>query len=296
MSLQDEPVDMVQGPPPLEGIPEVGPGTAITHPGEPPRLARWVLAVLLLLAYGGVQFAIVIPVVILMMLSGEVQTDQDLLNSSLFAWTGIVSIGLAALTTIVAVLLWLQVWRWLFPTRPFTAAVWLAWRKPVRLRLWMIPVMMFPCFAVMLFAALYAEIQQISVQVILFRTGTLRVITTAVVTTVVPVAEELIFRGALYNALLPRAQEGMTVVERGLRHVMPFTITTLLFATMHVLSGFVAVGPIIQITMLSVFLGGLRALSGSVQTSVVGHVLWNAFNVVAMLVVNNPPDLPFSIR
>ncbi len=170
---------------------------------------------------------------------------------------------------------------------------WLAWVRPRYLPLWSVPLLTVP---VLVLVGLVVFMQfgptEIDIQMQLFSTPALQAVSLLVVSTIVPVAEEFVFRGALYNALLrperlratPDGEPGG--VRRWQRHVVPFIITTLAFASVHLLAGFETVAAIIQIMLLSMFLTLLRSVTGSVKSSVAAHLLWNLIAGVGLIVSN----------
>lgn len=82
-----------------------------------------------------------------------------------------------------------------------------------------------------------------------------------------PVVEELIFRGALYE-----------LVRRGFGVRAAVLVSGVSFGLFHMDSPWV----VVPLTIFGLWLGGLRAASGSVGPSIFAHVLNNVFAVVLM--------------
>lgn len=256
-------------------------------PGSPPRLGRWLLAAVLFIMYLPMQVLLAVPAVVLAMSTGEITSADDLLESETVLWMTLGAAALAAILTIVAAAIWPRLWK-LFTSRLYSLNEWLAWRAPRRLPLWAVPLLTFPVLIVVgLLVALLFGPTEIDIQLQLFSTPALGAASAVIVSTVVPVAEELIFRGALYNALLPRGGEA-----GGWRsHALPFAVSTILFAGVHLLAGFETAAAIVQVIILSAYLTSLRTFTGSVKASVAGHLVWNFIAAVGLL-VTTLIDLP----
>lgn len=254
--------------------------------GQPSPLARWLLAGALFTAYLPMQIALGIPAIVVALLAtGQAGATNlaELADTPAVVWATLLVAGMAAALTIGVAAAWGPVWNWLGAGR-IALADWLAWRKPRHFPLWLVPLMTLPMLAVIgLLVVMRFGPVEIGIQMQLFSTPARQAASTLVVTTVVPVAEELIFRGALYNALLRPARAGVSAIQR---HALPFAVSSVLFGAVHILAGFVTVGAIVQVMLLSFYLTGLRAVSGSVKASVVGHVSWNAVAALALIVVN----------
>ncbi|HEC22231.1 MAG TPA: CPBP family intramembrane metalloprotease [Chloroflexi bacterium] len=259
-------------------------------PAAPPRLALWALAGLLLGTYVLLQLLIPLPVLAVLIVNGNLRTQQqvvDFLISENGIGLALIASALAALATVTLAVVWARAWRWLVPGSPFEMADWLAWRKPRRIRLWMVPLITLPfVFMVVVPISLLIGPAEVEPQLLLFSSPTLQIASSLVVTTVVPFAEEFIFRGALYNALLPAGEPDQPFWRR---HLVPFLLTSLLFSLVHIPTGFLTAGSIVMILLLSLFLGALRAVSDSVQASIVGHVIWNIFGALSLILANTLP-------
>jgi membrane protease YdiL (CAAX protease family) len=256
------------------------PPSEVVDEREPRRWARWVLAGLLLGTYIFVQLLVIAPVLFYKMATGEIVTEyqaSEYILSEAGLGFALAGAALGAVCTIgVAVL-----WSWLSRQ---DAATWIAWRKPLRFRLWVVPLL---TIALMLVAvpliALTVGEAEVETQMLLFSTGRLQIASTLVVISVVPVAEEFIFRGALYNALLPREKPDSAGWRR---HLAPLLVSSLVFAAIHIPTGFVAVPSIIMILLLSFFLGALRAWTGSVRPGILAHMIWNLFAAIGLILEN----------
>lgn len=256
-------------------------------PRSPSRLGRWLLAGLLFTMYLPMQVLLAVPAVVVAISTGGITSMDDLLESETVLWLTLGAAALAAALTIVAAAVWPRLWQ-VFTSRRHTPGEWLAWRAPRKLPLWAVPLLTFPVLIVVgLLVALLFGPTEIDIQLQLFSTPALGVASAVIVSTVVPVAEELIFRGALYNAMLPHggAADGWR------RHAVPFVVSTVLFAAVHLLAGFETAAAIVQVIILSAYLTSLRTFTGSVKASVVGHLVWNLIAAVGLL-VSTLIDLP----
>jgi membrane protease YdiL (CAAX protease family) len=250
---------------------------------EPARWTRWVLAGLLLSTYLVTQIVVIVPVLVYKMATGEIMNE---LQASAYlmseAGLGFVLAGaaLGALLTVGVAVVWSLLSR-------YDAGTWIAWQKPLRVRLWLVPLLTILVMLVVLpLIAMTVGEAEVETQLLLFSTVPLQVASTLVVTTVVPFAEEFIFRGAFYNALLPRARPG---AAQWRRHLLPFLATSLLFAAVHVPTGFLSAPSIIMILLLSCFLGALRAWTGSVRPGILAHMVWNLFAAIGLILENLLP-------
>jgi len=81
-----------------------------------------------------------------------------------------------------------------------------------------------------------------------------------------------VFRGALYNAVLAHTVHKDRAWQQ---HVLPFVIVSIVFAGIHLLAGFESAAAIVQVVLLSLFITGLRSLSGSTIAGVAAHTTWN---------------------
>ena len=247
---------------------------------HPPRWALLVLVVLMMASYMGLQLVIALGVVIWMVLTEQSVTPEALSSSEMFTWVSLVSGAVGAVTTVGLASIWPRLWRWFSSKDNGGVAGWLAWRKPLYLSLWLIPAMTLPFMLLVVLGVtqVFGE-AEVDIQLLLFTTPSLRIVTSIVVSTVIPLAEEFIFRGVLYNALLPSMREGVAEWQR---QALPLAVTSVLFASVHLLAGFETLAAIVQVTILSFYLGGLRAITGSVKASVTGHVTWNLLSALVL--------------
>ena len=247
-------------------------------PVQPGKAGRWMLTGTLLMTYLPMQIIVAIPLVTIALLSGKITSLESLTNPEdpMVLWMSLIAAAIAGVLTIGAALAWPAVWRF-FTTRDIKLADWLAWRKVERVPLWAVPVV---TLAVILGSGLLASTTlgptEVDLQVKLFSLPGLGALATVVVSTIVPVAEEFIFRGALYGAVLGDRLTGWQ------RHIAPFVLTTILFGAVHLLAGFQAAGSIVLIFLLSAYLTALRAVTGSVKTSIVAHLVWNLTAAVTL--------------
>lgn len=252
-----------------------------------PRIALMALAFILLAVYFGAQIALAIPVGVWAMTVNPEITQEQLLEFEPLIWAGVIGLGVGALGAAVVAGIWPYAWRLVMPGDPPAFGEWLGWKSPRRLPLWLIGLITVP-FTLSVTVAIFLTIgeAEVDVQLQMFSTPMLRLFTPVVVSTVVPLAEELIFRGALYQALLPR-RAGISDFAR---HALPVAVTTVLFAAIHLLAGFQNAPEIAEIALLALYLGLLRAITGSVQASVVGHVVWNLLGSAALVLYNLFPS------
>jgi membrane protease YdiL (CAAX protease family) len=258
------------------------PPTSIESSGEaqkaPSKLGRWLLAGTLMITYFPFQLVLALPYVLAVTVFSQMpMTYDELLSDPSFSWAALLSAAGAAAITVVAALLWPKLWQRLSSTfAPF--ADWLSWRKPRFIPLWVIPVGTVGVMMIIGYGV--SELigpTDVAVQQQLFSTPGLTIASLIAVTTVVPLAEELVFRGAIYNAFLSIVPQDRPA---WLRHSLPFVASSILFAAGHLLAGFDTPGAIVGILLLSFFLTGLRTATGSVQPGFVAHVVWNGIAAV----------------
>jgi len=250
----------------------------------PSMLGRWLLVGTLLSTHVLLQLILGLAYFYWMTsLSVMPMSVDELLVDPSFNWVALLAAGFAAVMTIATALIWPSVWEKV-TSSDFSFAEWFSWRKPKFIPLWAVPVgtiavMMFVGYGV---SALVGP-TEVEAQQGLFSTLGLAFASSVTVTTVVPLAEELVFRGALYNALLAIVSK-----ERPawLRHVLPFVVSGALFAGAHLLTGFVNPGSIVSIILLSAFLTGLRALTGSLWPGLVAHIVWNGVAAIGAILMS----------
>lgn len=258
-------------------------GSAPAAPAGPSRLSRWLLFMALFTAYVPMQIVFALPVVLVTMSTGRLSTLEDLQDPTLLAWMTLLSAAPAALLTLGVGLAWPRLWSWLASVR-FALSEWVAWRKPRILPLWSAPLLTLVMLVVVGFGVtLLIGPAEIEMQVQLFSTPGLQVFSALLVSTVVPAAEELIFRGALYNALLGKPREGLPAWRR---HVAPFLAASISFALLHLLAGFGTAASLVMILLLSFYLTALRTVTGSVLPSITAHLVWNLAAALALTLAN----------
>lgn len=256
------------------------------HTG-PPRKARWVLFVVLFIIYMPFQLVLGLLAVGYLRLTGRLDAMPDwdvFLFTETGIWVTVLAAMAAALITIAAALGWPRFWRRLAGSLYGGLDGWLAWRKPLRIRLWHVPAITL-LFLLLVSGGVQVLIgpAEVEAQLFLFSSTGLQIASTLIVSTVVPVAEEFLFRGALYNALLVPAWAD---IRDWRRHLMPFVITSLLFALLHLPTGFETAASIVLITLFSMYLSALRAVTDSVQASVTAHLVWNVVAALALTFAN----------
>jgi membrane protease YdiL (CAAX protease family) len=241
-----------------------------------PSPSRWALlglAALLLMAYLGLQLVVALAFLFWMMVTHQPIIPEQLMKSEVFTWVSLAAGALGAVAAVCMASVWPWVWRLVTSRNNGGVAQWLAWRRQIHLAWWLVPLITLPFMLLVVggISWLFGD-AQVDVQLLLFATPALRIASSIVVSTIVPLAEEFIFRGALYNALLPRAREGR---PEWLRQLLPLGVTSVLFAAVHLLAGFETAAAIVEVTILAFYLGGLRAVTGSVKASTAAHITWN---------------------
>lgn len=194
---------------PLQETPASPPAQAVPE-SRPPTLGRWFLAMILLGTYLPLQIVVAIPPVIVALMSyGPLNTEADMvralerfMESEAALWITIGSASVAAVVTILVAWVWPWIWRLFAPATEFGLADWLGWNKPRWIKTWMVPLITLPFLLVVVIGvSLTSGPTEVDVQMQLFSTTSLQIASGVAVSTIVPLAEELVFRGALYNAL-----------------------------------------------------------------------------------------------
>jgi membrane protease YdiL (CAAX protease family) len=106
------------------------------------------------------------------------------------------------------------------------------------------------------------------------------VISSITVIFIAPISEEIVFRGGLYNALLRSPRNDVPPWQR---HILPYILTSLAFAALHLSAGFERIGSIVLITVFSFYLTALRSYTGSIRTSFIAHLSWNTLAAVGLI-------------
>lgn len=260
--------------------------TPHTEDYRPPKWAFWLLAVILLVAYLGLQFVFVLPVMIRQTALGAINSQEDLMNSEPVLLAGLIGVGAAGLIVALMVWLWPVVWARIRSTDPVD---WVGWRAPKYLKLWQIVLitLAFLIIVSQLIGLLLGD-AEVELQVQLFSSMILQIVAVPVVGLIVPFAEEFIFRGALYKALLPPggADPIRDLSQDWRDHLLPFLVTSVTFALIHLAADFKSAASIVMVTLLSLMLSGFRAVTGSVQASIAGHMIWNLMAAISLIAVN----------
>lgn len=208
-------------------------------------------------------------------------TFQSLSFSEADLMVILLAAALSGIATAALAFVWPGLW-YRLTQQNFTLATWLAWRPSARIPLWSIPfltigyLLVVSAIGTQMFGEAEVELQQL-----LFQTSILHWV--GVVTVLVAaVAEELVFRGALYNLLLAFSHKRLPTWQQ---HILPFAVAGTSFAAIHLLAGFESLAAIVQVTLLSIYISLLRAITGSVKASLVAHMTWNllaAFSLIAL--------------
>lgn len=246
------------------------------------RTMRWVLVGILFCTLLVLQIVIGIPLIIIGLYVAydpiQIATNPQLIlaqfvESDLAIWLTLAAALVGAFVTLITVLVWPALAQRVSIDGQASLATWFAWQRPVVIPVWIVPVvtLLVMLATSSLVSAIFGS-AEVELQVQLFRTPELRVASTLIVATIVPLVEELVFRGALYNAVLAH-----TVHRVGFwrQHALPFLIVSVLFAGVHLLAGFESVASIVQIVLLSAFITSLRSITGSTIPGVAAHTTWN---------------------
>jgi membrane protease YdiL (CAAX protease family) len=248
-----------------------------------------VLAILLGVTFVALQLVVLFPVVGVAVAQQPFATEEELravleefLRSEPGLLLAVLAAAIAGVGTVGLAFAWPRMWNLAAKGARFNVGDWLAWRRPERLRLWLVPLITLPLLLAIAYGvnATFGNVQ-VDQQLLLFSSPALSVVSALVVSFIAPIAEEVVFRGALYNALLRRASAGGWQ-----RHIIAFVVTSLAFAMLHLLAGFEQFGSILMITLFSVYLTALRAYTGSIQSSVVAHMVWNMIGSAALILAN----------
>lgn len=252
---------------------------------HPRRVGYWLLAAILFVLYMMLQVVFALPVAGYLMIVHQPRTMEEmqaLMLSDAGLWMMFLAVAFAALVTVLAAWVWPWIWDRLLNGGRYGLDEWIAWRRPAHLKLWMVPLVTVAFLVGLSLTVLnLTGSAEVEAQTQLFSVPNLQIISTIVVSTIVPIAEEILFRGALYNALLPGGSR-----PAWQRHLIPLAVTTISFTAIHLLAGFQTFSSLLLLAMLAFFLGTLRALTGSVQSSIAGHMTWNLLAALSLIFVN----------
>jgi len=254
---------------------------------RPSRVALWTFALLLLgslgllqLFFGGV-FLFLYSVFTDVDLT-ELASDIGFLSSEPALVLGLFAYFFTALIVIGVAFVWPTSWRAITesPQGP-TAAEWLGWRPSTRLPMWVVPLLTLAYIAVVgiTVTGIFGD-ATVDVQLLLFSTPLLQVVAVPVAGILAPIAEELVFRGALYNAMLPDKHQTQ---PEWVRHIGPFLVTSSSFVAIHAFAGFEEPGSFLLIIALSLYLSGLRAWTGSVKPAIIAHMTSNIASIIGLI-------------
>jgi membrane protease YdiL (CAAX protease family) len=198
---------------------------------------------------------------------------QGLITKPAFQWLALIALLVAGVLTLLTAWLWLR-------CDQRGPRVLLGLTRPVRLPLVAVPLLTLLMLVSTSFVTywLFGPVS-VEAQELLFQEPLLGLAATITLTTVVPLVEETLFRGVLYASLL----------ERG-GHALAIVVTAVTFAAIHLLAGASAVGPIVQLLLLALYLGGLRAFTGSLWAPLAAHATWNL--VASLVYLIGTPTTP----
>jgi membrane protease YdiL (CAAX protease family) len=264
-----------------EARPTATPGTA------PIRWGLWPSIVLMLL-YLSVQVEVgvlaIVGVMVWRIATGRVAFTPDALLEQMaempdliagpaFQWLALIALLVAGGLTLLTAWLWLG-------CDQRGPRVLLGLTRPIRLPLAAVPLLTLLMLVSTSFV-IYWLFGPVSVeaQELLFQEPLLGLAATITLSTVVPLVEEMLFRGVLYASLL----------ERG-GHALAIIVTAVAFAAIHLLAGASTIGPIVQLLLLALYLGGLRAFTGSLWAPLAAHATWNL--VASLVYLIGTPTTP----
>ena len=248
-------------------------------PDHPSRLGLWLLSAALGGSYLILQLVVVVPVMAWMLATHQLARRQDALDSPTLILTALVGVAFAASITIGLAAAWPGLWSRISHQARMSLAEWVGWRPVQAIPVWVIVVATPVLIGVLsAFVVMVLHDNEQNLQAKLFESDASRILASVIVVTFVPVAEELIFRGALFNALTSY-REGLTFWQR---YWLPVTVTAVVFAVIHRFAGVDTLAGMIEITILSFYLSGLRAATGSVRASMVAHFTWNLLGAMAL--------------
>lgn len=262
-----------------------------TAPTDPPRGGRWVYAAVVGGTFIFLQILLMIPVMMYLIATGQLE-DAAALDNFLLSEDGlliaIIMTAISGVATVMVAFAWPWVWNRILRGRHYPIGDWLAWRAPRRLKAWMVVGLTLPILVILGFIVTMTFGESgVDAQLMLFSSPLLQIVSSLVVVLVAPIAEEVVFRGALYNALLP-ANTRTENASGWQRHILPFVVVSVAFTALHLLAGFEKLGSLVLLLGFSMYLTWLRAFTGSIKTSVVGHMAWNGVAALALILQNIP--------
>jgi membrane protease YdiL (CAAX protease family) len=262
------------------------PASSIPAGNAPSKIWLWVLSILLAGQYIGLQLLVSLPVLIWALLTmPELRRDRSeiaLMHVRPLLWATLIGVGVGVAAVLVTVLVWPVLLERLFRAK-HTLAEWVGWRN-MPLAAWLIipPMTLMGMIPIVFMITVAFGAAEVNIQEAMFSDPQIQLGMAILGGSLVPVVEELIFRGALYNALSFRIP-GLVGWQR---EIIPVLGTAIGFAAVHIPAGFTTIPAFLQIFVLSLFLSTLRGVTGSVKASILGHFTWNLFAVVMFLLVS----------
>lgn len=262
--------------------------TAITPDlPSPSRRGLWAQLIALGGTYAVIQLIVPLGVVVWMTSTRQAATVRLAIKSPTFILASLIGIAIAGAVTVFVSIKWPQIWHAVSKEIVIPVQDWVSWHQIQFLPGWSIVFLTLALFffiELLLTGLILVKILPVekgpNLQAQLFETPISRIVASIVVSTIVPVAEELIFRGAFFNALTS-FRPGLTQWQR---NALPFLVTSSIFAAIHYFTGVNTLTGMIGIVLLSFFLGGLRAVTGSIKASLIAHATWNLLGAVALIV------------
>jgi membrane protease YdiL (CAAX protease family) len=259
----------------------------------PPRSGRWLLAVVMIAVFFGAQILAGLIAVMYFIGSGQFDagSQDEMMRYLSESQTGLlITVGAAALGALLTILVgftWPWLWSRVLNGGRYPLADWIAWRPLKNIPGWLVAVMTIPLLLIIavVVTMLFGE-SSVDAQLMLFEGPLLQYLTPVVVALIVPLAEEVVFRGALYSAILPKSADPANPEAGWQRHIVPFIVTSIAFGVVHLAAGFEKPGSIVQIMVLSMYLTALRSYTGSMKASVIGHMTWNGLGAIMIVLYN----------
>jgi membrane protease YdiL (CAAX protease family) len=238
--------------------------------------SRWtglLLALGLLVAFVALQLVIAAVVGVALLLLAVI-ANMPLETAVRFAENGVVAGGVSAVASLLGIgLMWLAVSRagqrsFRAPMALLSSPGWLLWISPL---LAIAIALMFDGVTTLLGKSIVPEI------LLPYFQGPVAVAVMALVTVVIaPIAEELLFRGVLFNA-----------IERFVPAWFTVLLTALTFGMLHVMTYPGDWYTVLQTAVAGLILGGLRAWTRSLWPSIAFHATNNLYATIQAAVLVN---------
>jgi membrane protease YdiL (CAAX protease family) len=268
-------------PPPLPNepiiTPETQPEVSVPQTTASPGRDRWTELMKAFGAWiGSIAFLLFVPLIFLVPyfiylgVSKQLPSAEALPQDKTFLLLSIVGVVPAHLLTLL--LAWILVTSW--RRRPFGQTLGLSW--PAGIASW--KAVSFSFLVAILLLGVGVLITNLlgggktDLDKLIESSYQARIATAIVAILTAPFVEEVIYRGMLYTALEKVAGMGWAIA-----------IVSFLFAAVHVLQYKNNIGVILAITILSITLTVVRALSGKLLPSIVIHLIFNGLQSLYLI-------------